>query len=137
MSDLFPQSPHEYEVSRIAAALAAELPEAPPAELPERAAAFVAIGDRYEVPFEALIAWVHYRAPRKEWSLAECRRWCEAYVETARELKFKPQPRAAGDVEEENWQLARCGHCGELLETAEQARHHICQRASREEKREG
>jgi hypothetical protein len=128
MSELFPQSAHEYEVSRIAAALANELPDAPPETLPERAAAFVAIADRYEVPFEALIAWVHYRGPKKEWSLAECRRWCETYVETARALQFQPQPRAKAEEDEENWQLARCGHCGDLLETAAAAAAHVCRK---------
>ena len=129
MSDLFPQSAREYELQRIAAALGHEQPDAPPETLPERAAGFLAVADRYDVPFEALIAWVHNRDVAKQWSLAECRAWCEKYVETMRELKLEREQARRMERPAEYWDLARCAHGGELLETAAAAAGHICRRA--------
>jgi hypothetical protein len=58
-----------------------ELPEQDRDTLAARAEGLVAIAEHYDVPFENLLAWSHARAPGKEWSGKEFRRWCEMYLE--------------------------------------------------------
>jgi hypothetical protein len=84
MSDLFPQTTHEYALHRVTRALIEELPQQDQAPLAARAESLVAIAEHYGVPFENLLAWTHARAPEKQWSGAEFRGWCEWYVEMKR-----------------------------------------------------
>jgi hypothetical protein len=129
MSELFPQTAREYALERVARALYESLPPATPSAdlapeaLAARAETLIAIAESFGVTDEELLIWTRYRMPGKEWSGAECRRWCEKLVETKRELAARGTPvDAALDV----WQPARCGHCAELLETEAQARSHVC-----------
>ena len=43
----------------------------------ERARNLVAIADHFGQPVELLIQWIHTPAPRKQWTAAEFRRFCE------------------------------------------------------------
>jgi hypothetical protein len=86
MSELFPQSANEYALERVARALSDELPDEPREGLAGRAQTLWAIAERYGIPFEAAMLWMHTRAPEKQWSGAEFRRWCEKFAE-AREEK--------------------------------------------------
>lgn len=86
MSELFPQSENEYALDRVARALAEETGEQG-TTLTERAQMLWAIAERFEVPFEAALHWMHARAPGKQWSGAEFRRWCEKFAEAREEGK--------------------------------------------------
>jgi inhibitor of KinA sporulation pathway (predicted exonuclease) len=63
-------------------ALAEELRDNSPT-MTTRAENLVAIAEYYQIPIEALIRWIHTRAPRKQWTAAEWRRWCEEYRSAA------------------------------------------------------
>jgi hypothetical protein len=124
VSELFPQTAREYALERVARALSETLPPETPAAdrdadaLAWRAETLVAIAEHFGVTDEELLLWVRTRMPGKEWSGAECRRWCEKLAALKREL-----PQAAAS---DSWAIARCGHCSELLETEAQARSHVC-----------
>lgn len=55
------------------------LPEENRSELAGRAEVFVTIAEQYRVPIEALIEWIDRKAPEKQWSAVEWRRFCELY----------------------------------------------------------
>jgi hypothetical protein len=45
--------------------------------LRDRAETLVAIAEHHQRPIEELVQWIHCPAPRKEWSAAEFRSYCE------------------------------------------------------------
>lgn len=51
-------------------------------DLMDLAESLVAIAEHFEIPDEAVIAWIHATADGKEWSAAEFRAWCEKFRET-------------------------------------------------------
>ncbi len=67
---------NDYVHETVLRALQVELPGEDGAELRQRAEGLVAIAERAGVRIESLLAWIHTRAPEKEWSLAEFRGCC-------------------------------------------------------------
>lgn len=127
MSELFPQTPREYTLDRVARALAEELASADDVEgLRSHADALCAIADSLEIPFEALIRWTHYRAPDKEWSQAEFRRWATSYASDMKALPAADLEGSSGEPPPAPWEPAPCGHCGEAILTDAAAASHIC-----------
>jgi hypothetical protein len=45
-----------------------------------RAENLVAIAEHHNVPTEELIRWIHEPSPKKQWTAAEWRHYCEQYV---------------------------------------------------------
>jgi hypothetical protein len=69
----------EYAHRTVIAALLAEFPSAAAIELEDRALAFIAIAEARRVPLEQLFAWIHTKAPNKDWSITEWRAYAAAY----------------------------------------------------------
>ena len=63
----------------VAERLALMRPDEDRSDLAGRAEALVTIAERYRVPVEALIEWIDRKAPDKQWSAVEWRRFCELY----------------------------------------------------------
>lgn len=127
MSELFPQTPREYAVDRVSRGLAEELPSSDLDGLRSHADALCAIAESLEIPFEALIRWTHYRAPNKEWSQAEFRRWATSYAADMKALTVPAvELEGEGEPARPPWIPAPCAYCSEVLLTEAQAASHIC-----------
>ena len=70
----------EESIMQVRHALAQVLQEADEA-FHGRAETLVAIAETFRVSIvDALLPWIHIRAPEKQWSGAEWRHWCERYT---------------------------------------------------------
>lgn len=112
-------SPHETAVDWARRALAEELPG--DASVDTRAENLVAIAERYAIPIEALIKWIHLRSPEKGWTAAEWTGWCDKYRAAAHELAQRMLashelcPRCHAQLVEGSQGRLRCGQCGEVF----------------------
>ncbi len=61
------------------------------ASIGTRAENLVAIAERYHVPTEELILWIHADCAGRQWSAAEFRRYCEEYAELRKKLGLEEQ----------------------------------------------
>jgi hypothetical protein len=118
---LFPRSAAEADREQVTRALIAQLPAAALTDgISEHARALIAIAESFRVPIGALLNWIGYAMPGKEWSTREFERWSAKYaadIATAPELASAEKPA---------WTPARCGHCHEWLLTEAQAASHVC-----------
>ena len=70
----------EESLRQVEHALACVLQEADEA-FRDRAETLVLIAEQFRVSItDALLPWIHLRAPEKQWSGAEWRHWCERYT---------------------------------------------------------